>query len=101
MAYLLKGGRVIDPANSINEEPLDVLIEKGKITKVGKDLQELPLDCQVVDISGCIVCPGLIDMHVHCFPGGTLLGIDPDRWSLVRGVTTVVDAGSAGTHILL
>lgn len=48
------------------------------------------------DASGCIVCPGLIDIHVHCYPLKTSLGIDPDTHCLPRGVTTVIDAGSAG-----
>ena len=92
---LLKGGQVIDPANEVNRVPLDVLLEGKKVIKVGEDIQ-LPEGGQVFDATGCLVCPGLIDVHVHCFPGGTLLGVDPDEWCLKRGVTTVVDAGSTG-----
>ena len=92
---LLKGGRVIDPANEVNREPFDVLLDGKKVIKVGEDIQ-LPEGGQVFDATGCLVCPGLIDVHVHCFPGGTLLGVDPDEWCLKRGVTTVVDAGSTG-----
>ena len=94
--YLLKGGRVIDPANGIDKEPLDVLMQGSKIICVGEDLQCPSSGCQLVNVANCIVCPGLIDMHVHCFPGGTILGVDPDKWALQRGVTSVVDAGSAG-----
>ena len=93
---LLKGGRVIDPAFELDQEPCDVLLDGKKVLKVGKGIQ-LPDGGQVFDASGCLVCPGLVDLHVHCFPGGTLLGVDPDEWCLKRGVTTVVDAGSAGT----
>src|SRR5881397_2451476 len=61
---LLKGGRVVDPANG-RDGTFDVLIDGGRIAKVGR---ELPAEAgtRVVDIpSGFIVCPGLIDMHVH------------------------------------
>ena len=95
MSVLLKGGHVIDPGNGLDKDPCDVLIDGKQIVKVGEDIQ-LPEGGQLFDASGCLVCPGLIDMHVHCFPGGTLLGVDPDEWCLKRGVTTVVDAGSAG-----
>ncbi len=60
---LLKGGRVVDPANG-RDGNFDVLIEDGRIARVGKDL---PADgARVVEIpEGLVVCPGLIDMHVH------------------------------------
>ncbi|MDO8525556.1 MAG: amidohydrolase family protein, partial [Candidatus Omnitrophota bacterium] len=61
-AYLIKGGRVIDPANKINGI-LDILISDGKIEKAGKDLN-LKAD-EVIDAKGKIVAPGFIDMHVH------------------------------------
>jgi len=59
--YLIQGGRVIDPANNI-DDTLDVLIENGKIEAVGK---HLAADAEVIDASGMIVAPGLVDMHVH------------------------------------
>jgi len=58
---LIQGGRVIDPANNI-DDTLDVLIENGKIEAVGK---HLAADAEVIDASGMIVAPGLVDMHVH------------------------------------
>jgi dihydroorotase len=63
MKKLLRGGRVVDPANGI-DGMFDLLIEGERIVKVGRDL---PIgDATVVDIpAGLIVCPGLIDMHVH------------------------------------
>jgi dihydroorotase len=63
MKKLLKGGRVVDPANGRDGE-FDILIENGVIAKVGKSL---PVDgATVVDIpAGLVVVPGLIDMHVH------------------------------------
>jgi dihydroorotase len=61
---LLKGGRVLDPANG-RDGVFDVLIDGDRIARVGRDL---PVDAGIVvtDVpSGFIVCPGLIDMHVH------------------------------------
>ena len=62
MALLLKGGRVVDPANGV-DGTRDVLIEGGVIKAVGADLPAGA--AQVVDVSGLLVTPGLIDMHVH------------------------------------
>ena len=63
MKRLLKGGRVVDPANGI-DEVLDVLIDGDRIAAIGRDL---PVDgAPVVEIpQGLVVCPGFIDMHVH------------------------------------
>ena len=63
MKKLLKGGRVVDPANGI-DGAFDILIADGVIARVGRDL---PIDgATVVEIpAGLVVCPGLIDMHVH------------------------------------
>src|SRR5213593_2195630 len=63
MKRLLKGGRVVDPANGI-DGVRDVLIDGDRILRVGRDL---PVEgAKVVDIpKGFVVCPGLIDMHVH------------------------------------
>jgi len=63
--YLVKGGRVIDPANSV-DDVLDVLIEDGKIAMVGKDIdQKVAAEAEIIDASGKLVIPGLVDMHVH------------------------------------
>lgn len=63
MNLLIKGGRVIDPSQKI-DDTLDVLIENGLIKQVGKGLQA-PADAKVIDAAGKYVVPGLIDMHVH------------------------------------
>jgi dihydroorotase len=63
MSLLLRGGRVIDPANNLDAVQ-DVLIAHGKIERLGRSL-EAPEGTEVVDASGKIVCPGFIDMHVH------------------------------------
>jgi dihydroorotase len=62
---LLTGGRVIDPANRL-DAPADVLIQDGKIAAVGADAaQQAKPDTQRMDVRGLVVCPGLIDLHVH------------------------------------
>ena len=64
MKRLLKGGRLVDPANG-RDWMFDVLIDGERIARVGRDLPVDP-DTTVVEIpAGFIVCPGLIDMHVH------------------------------------
>ena len=61
---LLKGGRVVDPANG-RDGMFDVLVDGARIARVGRDLP-VDRDTVIVDIpSGLVVCPGLIDMHVH------------------------------------
>ena len=61
---LLRGGRVVDPANGRDGE-FDVLIDGDRIARVGRGLDADP-DVRVVEIpTGLVVCPGLIDMHVH------------------------------------
>jgi dihydroorotase len=51
---------------------------------------------RVVDAAGHLIVPGMIDLHVHVFEGISYLGVAPDPACLARGVTTVVDAGTAG-----
>ena len=64
-ALLLSGGRVIDPANRLDASA-DVLILNGKIAVVGNDAgRQAPRDIEKLDVSGLVVCPGLIDLHVH------------------------------------
>ena len=62
MKLLIKGGRVVDPANKI-DEVFDLLIDKGKIISVRKNISAP--GCQVIDAKSKIVAPGFIDMHVH------------------------------------
>ena len=64
-SLLLAGGRVIDPASHF-DAVADVLILNGKISAVGKNLQaKAPKEIERLDGAGKIVCPGLIDLHVH------------------------------------
>src|SRR6186997_2295723 len=64
-SLLLTGGRVIDPANHL-DGIADVLIQDGMIAGVGPELAaRLSADVETLDVSGLVVCPGLIDLHVH------------------------------------
>jgi dihydroorotase len=91
---LIKGGKVIDPSQQV-EEVCDVALRDGKITRLEKDI---PADQarQVVDATGKIVTPGLIDIHTHVFPYVGPYGIEPDSYCVTRGVTTALDAGTSG-----
>ena len=92
--WLVRGGRVIDPANGI-DSVLDVAISGGKIAAVAGNL-DLGSAHNVYDASGKLVTPGLVDLHTHTYDLVTPLGIDVDHYCLGRGVTTAVDTGSAG-----
>jgi len=64
-ALLLTGGRVVDPANRLDAKA-DLLISEGKIAAVGADAAtQAPRDAGKMDVNGLVVCPGLIDLHVH------------------------------------
>ncbi|PVE24422.1 amidohydrolase/deacetylase family metallohydrolase [Microvirga sp. KLBC 81] len=89
---VLRGGRVIDPSQSINRVT-DVAFSAGRVVATGDNLAESARTVQ--DVGGKIVTPGLIDLHTHVYWGGTSLGVDP--LVLARGgCTTLVDTGSAG-----
>jgi dihydroorotase len=64
-SLLLTGGRIIDPANGMDATG-DLLIVDGKIAGVGGEAAgEAPTDVERLDVAGCVVSPGLIDVHVH------------------------------------
>jgi len=91
---LLRGGTVVDPAAGLHA-PMDIAVTGGKIAAIcdpGKDQRARA----IVDVRGLLVVPGLIDMHVHVFPGVSHFGINADSTCLARGVTTAVDFGTAG-----
>lgn len=62
MKLLIKNGHVVDPANNI-DEIRDILVEDSKISKVAKDINEKTE--KIIDATGKIVMPGIVDMHVH------------------------------------
>lgn len=62
MSYVIQGGRIVDPASG-RSSPGDLLIVDDRIAAVGR--VEAPGEAEVIDAKGLIVCPGLIDIHVH------------------------------------
>ncbi len=62
MKTLIKSGRVVDPANKIDEK-LDILVIDGKIAELAANID--PGDADVINAAGLIVTPGLVDMHTH------------------------------------
>jgi len=97
---LLKGGHVIDARNNLSGVR-DVAIAQGKIAAVAANIPAAQAR-KTIDVSGLYVTPGLVDMHVHVFAGSMgreYIGencVRPDGFTFRSGVTSVVDAGSAG-----
>lgn len=98
---LLKGGHVIDPVNGIDKRA-DLLIRSGRVAEIG-DSVAIEGSVKVLDVSGLIVAPGIVDIHAHLFvtagnPNAWAgeNSVYPDNFSFRSGVTTMVDAGSAG-----
>jgi dihydroorotase len=91
---LIRRGKVIDPSQNL-EGMRDIAIRGGKIARLEAEIPAAQAR-QVIDASGKIVTPGLIDIHTHVFPDVGPYGIEPDPYCLARGVTTVVDAGTSG-----
>lgn len=90
---LIRGGRVIDPANGI-DGVRDVGITGGKIAAMGEGLSGEAKE--TIDASGMLVTPGLIDLHAHIYVGCTSLSVDADPLAARSGTTTMVDCGSVG-----
>ena len=90
---LLKGGHVIDPTQNV-DGPLDVAVRGNIIADVSRDIPEVRAK-KPIDVRGLYVTPGIIDLHVHVFPGRGP-AVSPDALAVRSGVTTMVDAGSAG-----
>ncbi len=93
---VVRGGHVIDPSQGLSAIR-DVAISRGKVARIAEAIPETEAR-QVVDARGKIVTPGLIDIHVHVYDGVAPLGIPADPNCIAKGVTTAVDAGSAGAH---
>jgi len=87
---IIRNGTVVDPANK-RDEKADVVIDNGKIVDVAKDGRFR----QTIDASGCFVCPGLIDYHMHLSPLAEI-GVGGELACFPSGVTSAVDCGSSG-----
>ena len=91
---LLKNGTLIDSTTNLHE--VGDLGITGSLISAVLDADSEAEARRVLDVSGLYVMPGFIDLHVHVFSGVTHYGIDVDPTCLGRGVTTALDAGSAG-----
>ena len=99
--FLIKGGHVIDPKNRLSAVR-DVAIKDGRVAAVAANIPAARA-LKAVDASGFYVTPGLVDIHVHVYPGekiadyaGGDFSIYPDGFTLRTCVTTVTDVGSSG-----
>ena len=62
MKQIFKGGHVVDPKNGVDEK-MDILVKDGIVQKVDKNVADE--EAEIVDVSGKVLVPGLIDMHTH------------------------------------
>lgn len=92
---LIKGGTVIDAAQGLNDVR-DVAMTAGKIAAIENAIDGDAKE--VIDATGLIVTPGLIDMHMHAYWGVCCYGLEPDAINIAKGVTTAMDCGSAGAR---
>ncbi len=90
---LLSGGRVLDPGTS-TDAAADVLVDGGRIVAVGSGLAAD--DAEVVECTGLLVTPALIDLHVHVMVGLGDFCLEADRVGVSMGVPVVVDGGTSG-----
>jgi dihydroorotase len=98
---LIKGGHVLDPRNSINAVR-DVALKDGKVAAIAQNIPPARA-VKTIDAGGLYVTPGLVDIHVHVFPGLTKndyasgdWSVYPDGYTLRNCVTSAADAGTSG-----
>ena len=93
---VIKGGEVLDPSRDLRAKR-DIGIRYGVVEAVEADIPASRA-LRVLDASGRLVTPGLIDLHTHVFPYGSAIGIPADELVPHQGTTTVVSAGDAGAN---
>lgn len=89
---VIKNGLLVSPANGYRRTRKDILVRNGRIAAVE---DEIAWEGEAVDAAGCLVTPGFIDIHTHCYPKA-FLGLSPDVLGIERGATAILDAGSSG-----
>ena len=90
---LVKNGYVVDPSQGI-DGLRDIAIAQGVVQAVAPQI--LDPAAAILDATGLIVTPGLVDLHAHVYRDASESGADANEHCLRQGVTTVVDGGSAG-----
>lgn len=91
---VITGGHVIDPEQGF-DGPGELAITNGRIAALARQLPPQPAK-KTVNVNGAVVCPGLVDVHVHVYEWVTNFGVLADDAGVHSGVTTAVDAGSSG-----
>ena len=92
---IITGGRVIDPSQKF-DQIADIGIRNQKIVEIKPQLTKK--SAQTINASGKIITPGLIDLHAHCYPQASAIGLPADELVYLTGTTTFVDAGDAGAN---
>jgi dihydroorotase len=92
---IVAGGEIMDPGAGL-AGALDIGIAAGKIVAVAPHL-DAKQALRSIDVKGRLVMPGLVDMHAHVLVNGHDMGMQTDRCLRGTGVTTLCDAGSAGS----
>ena len=93
---LIKGGEVIDPSQGLRARR-DVAIRNALVAAVEADIPRERAR-QVIDASGKLVCPGLVDLHAHVYPEVSAIGLPADELVPWTCTTTYVSAGDAGAN---
>src|SRR3954447_24068445 len=91
---VIKGGEVLDPSQNLRGRR-DIGMRFGRIEALEADIP-VARALRVLDASGKLVLPGLVDLHSHVYPYGSALGIPADELVPYQGTTTMVSAGDAG-----
>ncbi|HUP30158.1 MAG TPA: amidohydrolase family protein, partial [Usitatibacter sp.] len=93
---LIRGGEVLDPSQKLRGVR-DIGIRNGVVESVAAGIPaERAL--RVIDATGKLVTPGLVDLHAHTFPYGSGIGIPADELVQFQGTTTLVSTGDAGAN---
>jgi dihydroorotase len=85
MSVLIKGGRLIDPANKI-DATMDILIKNNKISQLAKDIQVQAQE--VIEATGKLIMPGIVDTHVHLREPGR-----EDKETVLTGTSAAAKGG--------
>src|SRR5947207_6925659 len=95
---VIKGGELLDPGQKLRARR-DIGIRAGRIEAIEADIP-VTRASRLLDASGRLVLPGLIDLHSHVYPYGSAIGIPADELAQFQCTTTLVSAGDAGANNL-
>src|SRR6267378_2707808 len=93
---VVKGGELLDPSQNLRAKR-DIGMRFGKIEALEADIP-VARALRVLEASGRLVLPGLVDLHAHVYPYGSAIGIPADELVPFGGATTMVSAGDAGAN---